>query len=69
MILKIRLKEILEERSMTQKQLSEIAQLRPNVISELCNNVRESINRTHLGKIAKALNIKDLNELLYFEEQ
>lgn len=68
MILKVRLKEILEEREMTQKELSEMTKLRPNVISEVSNNVRESINRTHIGKIAEALDIDDLNELLYFEE-
>jgi putative transcriptional regulator len=68
MILKVRLKEILQERGMTQKELSELSGLRPNTISELAKNIRESINRKHLGKIAETLNIKDPNELLYFEE-
>jgi transcriptional regulator with XRE-family HTH domain len=68
MILKTRLKEILEQRGMTQKELAEITELRPNTISEITKNTRDSINRYHLGKIAKALGIKDPNELFYFEE-
>lgn len=67
-ILKVRLKEVLNERQMTQKELSELSGVRPNAISELSNNVRESINRNHIGKIAKALNLTDPSELLYFGE-
>lgn len=68
MQLKVRLKEVLEERKMTQKELAEMTNLRPAWISELANNARESINRKHLGTIAKALGIKDASKLLYFEE-
>jgi transcriptional regulator with XRE-family HTH domain len=66
-ILKTKLKEILKERGMTQKELSELTKLRPNAISEITKNTRDSINREHIGKIAEALNIKDPNEILYFE--
>lgn len=69
MILKVRLNEILKERDMTQKELAELSGLRANTISEITKNIRESVNRTHLGKIAKALEIKDPSELLYFEEE
>lgn len=67
MILKVRLKEILEELNMTQKELAELTGLRPNTISELVKNTRDSINRKHLGTIAEALKIKDTNKLLHFE--
>jgi DNA-binding Xre family transcriptional regulator len=68
MILKTRLKEILIERNMTQKELSELTGLRPNAISEIVKNTRDSINREHIGKIAAALSIEDPDELLYFEK-
>lgn len=68
MILKTRLKEILNERGMSQKELSELTDLRPNTISDIAKNNRDSINREHIGKIAKALNIKDPSEILYFEK-
>jgi DNA-binding Xre family transcriptional regulator len=69
MILKTKLKEILNEREMTQKELSELTGLRPNAISEIAKNTRDSINREHIGKIATALNIDDPNDILYFEKQ
>jgi putative transcriptional regulator len=69
MILKTKLKEILKEREMTQSKLAELTGLRPNAISEITKNTRDSINREHIGKIAKALNIEDPNEILYFEKQ
>lgn len=69
MILKVRLKEILEERNMTQAKLAEITGLRPNTISELVKNTRDTVNRKNVGIVAQALNITDLNELFTFEEQ
>lgn len=70
MILKVRLKEILAERGgMTQIELKEKTGLRANAISEIANNMRSTINREHIGEIAKALNITDMNELFYFEKE
>lgn len=68
MILKTRLREILNERGMTQKELANLSQLRENTISDLAKNNRDSINREHIGKVAKALNITDPGELFYFEK-
>ncbi|WP_188069019.1 helix-turn-helix domain-containing protein [Brevibacillus brevis] len=68
MILKVRLKEVLEERGLTQKELSALTGLRENTISELSNNIRQSINVKYIGIIAKKLNITNVNEILYFEE-
>lgn len=68
MILKTRIKEILTEREMTQKELAGLTGLRENTISDITKNTRDSINREHIGKIAAALNIEDPNEILYFEK-
>lgn len=64
MKLYVRLAELLEERKMTQKELAGITDIRPAAISELTNNQRRSINRDHLERIAKALEITDISDLL-----
>ena len=63
-MLYVKLAEILEERNITRTALAEITGLRPNVISELCNNQRTTVNREHLARIAKALEITDISRLL-----
>lgn len=67
MILKVRLKELLNERGMTQRELAVKAGMREAAVSELARNSRETINRKHLANIASALEIKDVKDLLYFE--
>lgn len=63
----VRLKEILAERNMSQRELARLAGLRPNTISHLCSN---DVDRVHLSTfdiICKTLNIS-LNELLVQED-
>lgn len=60
----VRLDEILDERGITRKKLAEMTGLRPNTISELCNNQRTTVNRLHIGKIAEVLEIENVSELL-----
>lgn len=67
-MIRIKLQEIINERGITQKQLSEITKLRPTTISELCNNLRTSINREHLEKVMIALGIKDMSEIIEYIE-
>ena len=69
MELRVRLKEVLEERGMTQKDLAALTGMRESVISELANNKRNSINVFQIGTVAKALGITDTNTLLYFIER
>ena len=64
MKLHVRLKPILVERNITQKDLAAATGLRQNTISELCNESRTTINKEQLGKIAEALQITDAGELL-----
>ncbi|RJR23622.1 XRE family transcriptional regulator [Candidatus Microgenomates bacterium] len=68
MMLKTKLKAILEEKGMTQKELSEKTGIRPNTISEIVKNTRDTINREHISIIAKELGITDPNEILYFDK-
>lgn len=54
----------LAERNMTQKELAKITGIRPATISELCKNQRTSINRDHITKIAEALGIEDVRDII-----
>ncbi len=68
MHLNVRLSDLLKERGMTQKQLSELTGIRPAAISEICNNQRTSINREHIEKIAHCLDIQDIRDLICLEK-
>lgn len=69
MKLYVKLTEILKERNMTQKELAELTEIRPAAISELANNQRRSINREHIERIAEALGIKDISELITLRDE
>ncbi|MGG0940319.1 helix-turn-helix domain-containing protein [Brevibacillus centrosporus] len=63
----VKLKEILEQRNMSQRELARITGLRPNTISHLCSS---HVDRVHLSTfeiICKTLNI-DLHDLLVLED-
>lgn len=61
---RLKLKEILERRGMTQKELAEMTGLREATISELANNTRNVYNKNHLAILIKALNVQNLDELM-----
>ena len=71
MYLKSRLKVLLAERDMNQKQLAEVTGLTTRLISEIANNKVKMYPKEALEKIITALEIDDLNELfkLVDEEQ
>lgn len=61
---KLKIREVLEKRGMTQTELAQLTGLRGAAISEMANGSRTVINKSHLGKIMDALDITDLNEIL-----
>lgn len=63
----IKLDKVLADRNKTQKELAEMTGIRAAAISELYNNQRKSINKEHLEKIAEALAIDDIRELIAIE--
>ncbi|OAB39276.1 transcriptional regulator [Paenibacillus macquariensis subsp. defensor] len=65
----IKLKEAMKNRGVTQLQLSKIANVRQAAISELCRDAREEVNLDMLTRIAKALKITDISELMQFEDE
>lgn len=69
MKLRVKLDEVLKDRNMSQKELAELTGIRPAAISELYNNQRKSINREHIEKIAAALDISDISELITLNKE
>ncbi|BFH69401.1 hypothetical protein J27TS7_02950 [Paenibacillus dendritiformis] len=66
--LAIKLKEVLKERGITQKQLEVLSGVPQSKISVMCNNKLQELNMGNIEKIAHALDIKDISALLQFEE-
>ena len=65
--MRVKLKEILKERNLTQLNLSEMSGIRQAAISEIVNNRRDTINKAQLETICKALEIVDFNEILEWD--
>lgn len=65
--LNLKLKALLEERGLTQKKLSELSGVRESTISDIVRGSRTLINFEHFEKIARALEISEITELIDFE--
>lgn len=65
---KLKVKELLEERNITQKKLAQIFGIRESTISDIVRGTRTVINFEHLSKIAEALEIDNISQLIDFEE-
>ncbi|WP_179030595.1 helix-turn-helix domain-containing protein [Paenibacillus kribbensis] len=65
--IRLKLNEVMAQRGLTQTQLSELSGVRQAAISEMSRNIREQINLKTLVKIADALEINDISELIVIE--
>jgi transcriptional regulator with XRE-family HTH domain len=65
----IKVQELLKDRGWTQKELALMTGLRTAAVSEICNNLRTSINREHLEKIADAFGLTDIHDLIEFRNE
>lgn len=63
MRLEMRLKEVLKERGLEQKELAQMAGLTERTVSELCTNKMKRYPKDVLEAIMSALQIDDLNIL------
>lgn len=64
----IHLQDILEKRGITQKEFASMIEERPATISEFVNFRRTTINMDLFLKIATALDVKDVNELISLKD-
>jgi len=62
-VIKIRLKELLDEKKMSQARLSRLADLSPNTIQAIYHEPTTDVMLSTVEKIAKALNVT-LDQLL-----
>lgn len=67
--IKLKVKELLEEREITQKKLAQMSGIRESTISDIVRGTRTVINFEHLSKVAEALEIDDISQLIDFEEK
>ena len=68
-IVKLKVKEALESRKLSQKKLAEMSGIRESTISDIVRGTRTVINFEHLSKIAEALEVTDIRELIDFEDK
>lgn len=79
-VIELRLKELLDERGITQEELSLMSRPNPadpkskpeltkSTVSELCNNIRKSISKKNVGLIADILEIDDISELIVIRKK
>lgn len=66
---KVVLRDLLEIRGISLNELSLKADVRRAAISELVNGKRENINFDHIARIAEALEIKDIGQIITLVEE
>ncbi|MEH7440645.1 helix-turn-helix transcriptional regulator [Neobacillus drentensis] len=59
-----KLKQVLEQKGISQKKLAQMTNIRDATVSELVNDTRSTYNKKHLIKIMEVLNISELSEIL-----
>ena len=64
---RVKVKELLEERNMTQKTLAKLSGIRESTISDIVRGTRTVINFEHLSKIAETLQLSDISQIIDFE--
>ncbi|MGE6515218.1 helix-turn-helix domain-containing protein [Lysinibacillus sphaericus] len=68
MEIEVKLKKLLAEKGMKQVELSNLTGLTQRTISELKNDQVERLSKNTLCKIAEALEIEDIRELIDFKK-
>lgn len=63
----IKLKDILNQRGISQSDFAAATGIRPNAISNLCRNYVDRLNIEHIEKIMDHLQLEDIRELIHVE--
>lgn len=64
MKVKVKIEELLDKHDVSLRKLAELADIRHATLSELKNGKRENINFGHIERIAAALDITDIREII-----
>ena len=65
--IKLKVKDLIDEKGMTQKTMAQLSGIRESTISDIVRGTRTVINFEHLSKIAEALKVNDIRELIDFK--
>lgn len=60
----VKIKYLLNDRGISLRELSRLTDIRHAALSELSNHKRQNINFQHIEKIAEALDITDIREII-----
>ncbi|MEK4509162.1 helix-turn-helix domain-containing protein [Paenibacillus sp. FSL K6-2524] len=60
----VKIPELLKRHGISLRELSRLSDVRHAALSELSNGKRENINFSHIEKIADALSISDIREII-----
>ncbi|WP_018751737.1 helix-turn-helix domain-containing protein [Paenibacillus sanguinis] len=60
----VKIKELTKKHNISLRELSRMTDVRHAALSELANGKRESINFGHIERIAEALDIEDIREII-----
>ncbi|WP_127594087.1 helix-turn-helix domain-containing protein [Paenibacillus lautus] len=60
----VKISELTKAHNISLRELSRISDVRHAALSELANGKRESISFSHIERIAEALNITDIREII-----
>lgn len=65
----VKIKELLIKHKISLRELSRLTDIRHAALSELANNKRKNINFGHIERIAEALEIDDIREIIDLKEK
>jgi len=60
----VKISDLLKKRGISLRELSRLSDVRHAALSELANGKRANINFSHIEKIADALDISDIREII-----
>lgn len=65
----VKIGELTKKHKISLRELSRLSDVRHAALSELSNGKRESISFSHIERIAEALNISDIREIIELVEE
>ena len=65
----VKINEFLQQENISLRELSRLTDIRHAALSELANQKRQNINFSHIEKIADALNIEDIRDIITIEDK
>ncbi|AWI13757.1 MULTISPECIES: helix-turn-helix domain-containing protein [Bacillaceae] len=65
----VKIKELLIKNNISLRELSRLTDIRHATLSELANHKRKNINFGHIERIAEALHIDDIREIIDLKDR